>query len=67
MATAGEVFKPGEEVPRSGIYRVIHDTNHSQEHEVTCVYGKVFPPMQSLWTPRAICFGTRGTAHRRKR
>jgi hypothetical protein len=44
MAHLGDVFKPGETVPHSGIYRVIHDPQHSQEHEVTCVYGKPFPP-----------------------
>lgn len=40
----GDVFKPGQECTRSGIYRVIHDSVHAQEHEVTCVYGKPFPP-----------------------
>ena len=40
----GDVFKPGDECKRSGIYRVIHDTTHGEEHEVTCVYGKQFPP-----------------------
>jgi hypothetical protein len=44
MASAGDEFKPGEEVPHSGIYRVVHDPNHDAEHEVTCVYGKRFPP-----------------------
>ena len=44
MANIGDVFKPGDDVPHSGIYRVIHDTNHREEHEVTCVYGKKFPP-----------------------
>jgi hypothetical protein len=44
MANEGDIFKPGETVPRSGIYRVIHDPNHAQEHEVTCVYNKPFPP-----------------------
>jgi hypothetical protein len=44
MAKVGDVFKPGDEVPHSGIYRVIHDTYHREEHEVTCVYGKKFPP-----------------------
>jgi formamidopyrimidine-DNA glycosylase len=39
-----EQYKPGDKVPRSGIYRVIHDSNHHEEHEVTCVYGKAFPP-----------------------
>jgi hypothetical protein len=44
MAAIGDQFKPGQEVPHSGIYRVVHDTNHAAEHEVTCVYGKHFPP-----------------------
>ena len=44
MAKIGDEFKPGEEVPHSGIYRVVHDPYHAQEHEVTCVYGKRFPP-----------------------
>jgi len=39
-----EVFKPGDEVPKSGIYRVVHDNNHAAEHEVTCVIGEPFPP-----------------------
>jgi hypothetical protein len=39
-----ETYKPGDEVPRSGIYRVTHDKNHAAEHEVTVVYGKKFPP-----------------------
>ncbi len=39
-----ETFKPGDECKQSGIYRVIHDQNHTREHEVTCVYGKKFPP-----------------------
>ena len=37
------LFKPGEKVPKSGIYRVLHDPAHHEEHEVTCVYGKIFP------------------------
>lgn len=47
MATAskkGDQFRAGETVPRSGIYKVVHDLNHSEEHEVTCVYGRKFPP-----------------------
>lgn len=42
MAT--EVFRPGQQVPKSGIYKVIHDYNHRQEHEVTAVMGERFPP-----------------------
>ncbi len=40
----GDVFKPGENCGASGIYTVIHDVEHSKVHEVTCVYGKPFPP-----------------------
>jgi hypothetical protein len=40
----GDVFKPGEKVPHSGIYRVIHDPNHPEEHDITCIYGYPFPP-----------------------
>ncbi len=39
-----DTFKPGDKVERSGIYRVLHDPHHAQEHEVTCVFGKRFPP-----------------------
>lgn len=48
MATDSEVlaktYKPGDEVERSGIYRVTHDPEHAKEHEVTVVFGKRFPP-----------------------
>ena len=40
---SGDEFKPGEKCSRSGVYRVVHDSDHSQAHEVTCVYGKRFP------------------------
>lgn len=39
-----KAYKPGDRVERSGIYRVTHDRNHAEEHEVTCVFGKRFPP-----------------------
>lgn len=44
MASIGDIFKPGDKVPNSGIYEVEHDPNHVAKHEVTCVYGKPFPP-----------------------
>ena len=44
MAAIGDIFKPGEKVQHSGIYEVEHDKAHAQKHEVTCVFGKVFPP-----------------------
>ena len=40
----GDTFKPGETVPQSGIYDVLHDPAHEQKHQVTCVYGEPFPP-----------------------
>ena len=43
MASKGDSFHPGEKVPNSGIYTVEHD-GHREDHEVTCVKGKVFPP-----------------------
>ena len=39
-----ETFKPGQKVEKSGIYKVVHDSQHTKEHEVTCVYGETFPP-----------------------
>ena len=37
-------YKPGDDVEASGVYRVIHDPKHEEDHEVTVVYGKQFPP-----------------------
>ena len=50
----GDVFKPGDLVPASGVYKVIHDPAHTQEHEVTCVYGKKFPPCRGCAHPRFV-------------
>ena len=37
-------FHPGETVPESGIYRVMHGTQHlNAEHEVTVIKGRRFP------------------------
>lgn len=47
-------YKPGDTVPKSGIYRVTHDPAHAQEHEVTCVYGKTFPPCRGCRHPRFV-------------
>jgi hypothetical protein len=51
-ANVGDVFKPGDKVERSGIYEVTHDPGHAQRHEVTCVYGKKFPPCRGCKHPR---------------
>ena len=39
-----EQYKPGDKVPHSGIYKVVHDGVHHDEHEVTAVVGEPFPP-----------------------
>ena len=48
MAIKTEEFKPGDKVPTSGIYDVIHDKldgdEHAPPHEVTAIAGRVFPP-----------------------
>ena len=44
MAEIGATFKPGDKVPHSGIYDVLHDTLHREKHQVTCVYNEPFPP-----------------------
>ena len=43
-ASLGDEFKPGKKVPQSGIYDVLHDNEHRQKHQVTCIYGEHFPP-----------------------
>jgi hypothetical protein len=45
-------YKPGDTVPRSGIYLVTHDPGHATPHEVTCVKDKVFPPCRGCRHPR---------------
>ena len=39
-----EQFKPGDLCPRSGIYKVVHDVAHHEEHEVTVIKDEPFPP-----------------------
>lgn len=51
-AKVGDIFKPGEKVKQSGIYTVLHDDNHKEPHDVTCVNGKVFPPCRDCRHPR---------------
>ncbi len=58
----GQEHRPGERVPCSGIYRVVHDTRHSQPHEITCVKGEPFPPCNHCGhTPRFVL--VRGASH----
>ncbi|MGA7792633.1 MAG: hypothetical protein WCA19_06295 [Candidatus Acidiferrales bacterium] len=53
-ANVGDEFKPGDICKQSGIYKVLHDPHHAQEHEVTCVNGKKFPPCSGCNHPRFI-------------
>lgn len=39
--------RPSDIVQVSGIYKVEHDTVHTQVHEVTCVKGEKFPPCRN--------------------
>lgn len=43
-ATKGEQsFQPGDLVPESGVYAVVHD-QHRQRHSATIFKGRHFPP-----------------------
>jgi len=37
-------YEPGDIVPESGIYDVVHDKGHKQPHQVTAIKDKRFPP-----------------------
>ncbi len=37
---------PGEPVPQSGIYDVLHDAEHRVSHEVVMIRGEGFPPCE---------------------
>src|SRR6266403_30891 len=39
--------RPSDIVQVSGIYKVEHDTVHTQPHEVTCVKDEKFPPCRN--------------------
>jgi hypothetical protein len=47
-------YKPGDTVEDSGIYEVRHDNFHAKKHEVTCVYGKRFPPCRGCDHPTFV-------------
>ena len=46
-ALGKRAHRVGSKVPESGVYEVIHDDNHAQRHEVTCIEGKRFPPCRT--------------------
>ena len=45
-------YKPGDHVPESGVYSVVHDKNHHQPHDVTYIAGRKFPPCKNCEHPR---------------
>jgi hypothetical protein len=47
MAEIGKTFSPGDRVPDSGIYDVVHDQHHRPNHHVMCSDGRVFPACQT--------------------
>ena len=36
------VYRPGDPVPQSGVYRVVH-RDHRSDHEATLLAGGIFP------------------------
>jgi hypothetical protein len=52
--TGTQVYKPGDEVPTSGIYKVTHNPPHADEHEVIGVRKKIFPPCKVCEHPRFV-------------
>jgi hypothetical protein len=38
-----DAFKSGDKVKKSGIYSVLHDRQHAEAHDVTCIAGRTFP------------------------
>ena len=47
MAETSHEFKPGDKVPKSGIYDVTHDKidgdDHALPHQMTLITDRVFP------------------------
>ena len=58
-------YKPGQLVPVSGIYDVVHagpPTSHHPLHQVTCVKNEPFPPCRKCGS--GVVFGLyKETAH----
>lgn len=54
MPNGSDTFQPGDTVPASGIYDVIHDKldgqEHTDSHQVIAIGGKVFPPCRGCQT-----------------
>jgi len=38
-----DIFKAGDKVPTTGVYKTVHALQHAPPHYVTAIYGNVFP------------------------
>jgi hypothetical protein len=38
-----DIFHAGDNVPVSGVYKVVHHNTHIPTHYVTAIYGDTFP------------------------
>jgi len=64
MTSAKKTFQPGERVPETSIYSVIH-AGHRATHEVTLRKGEVFPPCARCTDK--VRFEVTGTSQRKLR
>jgi hypothetical protein len=39
-------YKPGDVVPKSGVYRFVHDPGHAEPEDIAAVKGELFPTCQ---------------------
>lgn len=45
--TGARLHRPGDTVPQSGIYEVIHDMEHRQAHDAVMIMGNQFPTCET--------------------
>lgn len=45
--TGARLYRPGDAVPQSGIYEVIHDMEHRQAHDAVMILGNQFPTCET--------------------
>jgi hypothetical protein len=45
--TSLPLFRPGDAVPESGIYEVLHDADHREAHDAVMILGNQFPTCET--------------------
>ena len=45
--TSQPLFHPGDAVPESGIYEVLHDADHREAHDAVMILGNQFPSCET--------------------